>query len=91
VRYRFLLDTEAALKAGGGEPANQQVMAALKRHFPEQFPEVMTSGEFLAGTGGFWVKVHKREWWQTRISNDPRFVADSVIPDARLVHVSRRP
>jgi hypothetical protein len=91
VRYRFLLDTEAALKAGGGEPANQQVMAALKRHFPEQFPEVMTSGEFLAGTCGFWVKVHKREWWQTRISNDPRFVADSVIPDARLVHVSRRP
>lgn len=89
-RYLFVVDPQAGINAGAGEPANQQVMAALKRNFPDRFREVVFSEEFLASTTGFWVKVHTREWWQTRIANSPTFVCDRVIASERLAHVTRR-
>jgi len=89
-RYVFLVDHEAAIKAGGGVPANHQVMEALKRNFPDQFKEVIPSGEFLAGAQSFWVLIHNLEWWPARIPHNPDFVSDAALPDQRLVHVVRR-
>jgi len=90
-RYFFILDPEAALKAGRGEPANYMVMAALKRQFPDEFTEVVPYREFLEDNRSFWIKIYNREWWQTRLNNNPAFECDAMIADKRLVHVSRRP
>jgi hypothetical protein len=90
-RYYFVVDPEAGLRAGGGGPANHQIMAGLKRQFPSEFTEVVPYREFLAGNRSFWVKIYNREWWQPRISDNPALVSDAIIADKRLVHVSRRP
>jgi hypothetical protein len=90
-RYFFALDPEAGLKAGGGGPANQQIMAGLKRQFPAEFTEVVPYQEFLDGNRSFWIKIYNREWWQPRINQNPALVSDAIIADKRLVHVSRRP
>jgi hypothetical protein len=89
-RYYFALDPEAGLKAGGGGPANHQIMAALKRQFPSEFTEVVPYKEFLEDHRSFWIKIYNREWWRPRISQNPAFVSDAIIAEKRLVHVSRR-
>jgi hypothetical protein len=88
-RYFFALDPEAALKAGKGEPANQQIMAGLKRQFPDEFGEVVPYREFLEKNRSFWIKIYGREWWQARINDNPDYICDAIIGDKRLVHVTR--
>jgi hypothetical protein len=65
-------------------------MAALKRQFPDQFKEVMSSSDFLAGATSFWVRVHRLEWWQVRVAHNPAFASDFFISRRRLLHVRRR-
>lgn len=89
-RYLFLIDPEAGIKAGGGGLANHQTMAALKRHFPDQFEEVMPSEVFLARATSFWIKTSPWGWWQFRVLHNPAFVTDFMIPKLGLVHVRRR-
>jgi len=90
-RYLFLVDPEVGLRVGGGGPAVHQIMATLKRRFPDRFKEVLASGDFLAGATDFWVRVHKLEWWQLRVEHNPDFATVSFISDRRLLHVRRRP
>jgi uncharacterized membrane protein len=89
-RYLFLVDPEVGIKGPRGGNAIHQIMAALKRQFPDQFKEVKSSSDFLDGATSFWVKVHKLEWWQVRVAHNPAFVSDSFISSQRLIHVRRR-
>jgi hypothetical protein len=75
---------------GGGGWKDHEPMAALKRQFPDQFKEIMSTDDFLAGATGFWVEVHKLEWWKIRVEHNPAFASDFFISNRRLLHVRRR-
>jgi hypothetical protein len=88
-RYLFLVDQAAGVEEGGGGPVNHQIMAALKRNFPDQFKEVVPVGDFLAGATSFWVRTYRLEWWKFRMAHNRDFVADFAIPERRLLHEQR--
>jgi hypothetical protein len=90
-RYVFVVDLEAGIEEGGGGPLNHQIMAALKRQFPEHFRGVVPTGEFLAGASGFWVKRAGMKWWPMRVAHNPALVVDYDLVEGELIHVHRKP
>ena len=86
-RYRYLIDPDVALSEGGGGPLGQKIMAALKRQFPQYFPGVTTTEEFLSSTRTFLVRRGDGNWFPTRIQDNPAFTASVQGP--RTLRVTR--
>jgi hypothetical protein len=77
-RLFFIVDLEVGILEGGGGPLNHRIMAALKRQFPDQFKEVMSTDEFLGSTTSFWVRHRGSLWSQLRLQNNPAFVVEPM-------------
>jgi hypothetical protein len=86
-RLRFIVDPDAGLLERGGGPANHQIMAALKRQFPEQFAEVVPNGKFLAETPNFWVVLGGAQWAVLRLKDNPAYQVRFF--GRNLIHVIR--
>lgn len=90
-RYLFVVDPAVGIEEGGGGPLNHQIMAALKRQFPEHFKGVVPTGEFLAGASGFWVMRAGMKWWPMRVAHNRALVVDYELVEGDLIHVHRKP
>jgi Dolichyl-phosphate-mannose-protein mannosyltransferase len=87
-RYLFLVDPEVGRKEMGGGLLNHAIMAALKRQFPAQFPEVMPTEEFLRTASSFYVRPSAGFLWTpTRLENNPAFSIERQ--SENLLHVQR--
>lgn len=87
-RYLFLLDPEVGMKETSGGPLNHAIMAALKRHFPADFNEVIPTEEFLNNASAFYVRhTPGFQWTPTRLAHNPNFVVEELGVD--LFHARR--
>jgi uncharacterized membrane protein len=88
-RLLFIVDLQVGVREGGGGPLNHRIMAALKRQFPDQFKEVMSTEEFLGSATSFWVRRRDSRWSELRLQNNPAFVVAQI--GNNLLHVRRAP
>jgi hypothetical protein len=89
-RYRFLVDPEVGTQEMAGGPLNHAIMGALRRRFPAQFQEVMTSAEFLDSASSFYVRHNPGyKWSVVRLESNPRFTIEEVPAHNNLLHVRR--
>lgn len=87
-RLVFVVDPEVGLKEMGGGPLNHAIMAALKRHFPAQFKEVMPTEEFFRTASSFCVRHNEGLLWTpTRLEHNPAFSIERR--GENLLHVQR--
>jgi len=71
-RYAYVLDLDVGIKMGGGGPLSHKIMATLRRHFPQEFPWVMSTAEYLASHDSFLV-VTDQGWFHQRIEGNPEW------------------
>ena len=87
-RLRFIVDPEVGFQDRGGGLLNHQIMAALKRQFPDRFKEVISTEEFLSTASTFWVKLGGTHWTPLRLGHNPDFVVE--FRDGDFLRVRRR-
>ncbi len=86
-RFVAPLDWDVGLAEKAGGPGRQRILQALKRRFPEEFPEIKSTDEILSAATTFWIRPQGSLWAQVRLMHNPDFIIEKV--NNGLLHVRR--